>query len=293
MKVRSFEPSMSHDVVTVYNRMTSNAPYCYPLDEGLFETAVTSHPDFAPDGFFVAYDGETPVGLIHTGFVERNGETHGAIMLFLAEDRGVCDILLDRGLGFLRRRGVEVCHVMAQESGNMRFYSGVHMGYEVALWQGYFAVVSALRRRGFESARLGFMMAKALDSEPEPISPGTEVDIRITRGEGTNPFYTNGRVEAYAGEERIGLCGFYLLKQLSAYLGKGIGQIDIGVNEQYRRLGVATALLSRAHLELYRDGARRVILATNYAAYPAIRLYRKLGYIEDTVNLLVLTGILK
>jgi ribosomal protein S18 acetylase RimI-like enzyme len=284
---------MTGDVVTVYNRRTAHTPYCYPLDEGLLEAAVTSHPDFEPDGFFVAYDRGRPVGLIHTGLVERDDETHGAIMLFLADGRRACNALLDRGLGFLRRGGAEICHVMAQESRNDRFYAGVHMGYEVALWQGYFAVANALERKGFEPVRLGFMMEKDLDSEPEPVPPGAGIEIRVSRDEDTGELYTNGSVTAHDGDARIGACWFRQLKKLSAHLGKGIGQIGIGVDEEYRRRGVATALLSRAHLELYRDGARRVILATNYAAYPAIRLYKKLGYLENLVNLLVLTGALK
>lgn len=287
LEIHGFEPSRVGDAVAVYNRLTLCTPFCYPITAEIFAEAVARRKEFDPAGFLIAYADGQPVGLIHAWLFERRGAKGGSILLFLAVERLVCRRLLSAALDYLRRRGAQVCEVMGNAPGTRMFYAGIHMGYEVSLWRGYYAAVNALEHEGFDLVCEGFIMSKTLAQEPEVEPPVAEVTLRLKPGEDTGPFYTQAAVEAYAGEENIGACHYHFLKRLSAHLGKGIGQITISLSEKYHRRRIGSALLSRAHQELYRMGVRTVILATNYELYLAIRMYEKLGYRKELIDLWV------
>lgn len=290
LEVKVFQPSMLDDVVAAYNRLTARAPYCYPLTPEVFAEAVTGESAFDPAGFFVAYDEGRAVGFIHAGIPKEAASGHGGILIFLGEERLACRKLLVEAIGFLKQAGVNVCHVTGHESGNREFYSGVHMGCDVAHWQGYFMPANALRWQNFEIEREGFVMSRNLGPDMAAQSPKIDASLRVECLGDAGSFYTTGKVKARVEEEDIGSCTFYFMKRLSQHLGKGIGQIAIAVDERFQRKGVGSALLSRAHQELYKAGARKVVLATNYALYPAIRMYEKLGYRKELVNMTKYTG---
>ena len=292
IKVKCYQPAMLLDVVNVYNQLTAKTPYCYPITPEVFTEAVTSKDIFDPAGFFVAFDGGKPAGFLHVRILEKAGRTEGGIQMFLAEDRSACRKLLSEAIDFLKRGGAAVCHVMAFESKNQKFYAGVHMGYEVPLWEGYYPVAAALRKRGFELVREGFVMSMPLNAGDEILEPGIDVSFSVNHTDDAGSFYTNGVVETGISGEKIGSCDFHFLKRLSRHLGKNIGQIAIRVNEQYHRKGIGSGLLSRAHQQLFDKGARKVILTTNYSLYPAIRLYEKLGYRKELIKTFAFKGYL-
>ncbi|QIW23092.1 ribosomal-protein-alanine N-acetyltransferase [Sulfolobus sp. S-194] len=77
--------------------------------------------------------------------------------------------------------------------------------------------------------------------------------------------------------------GFSNLKQLPTLVKKG-HVVSIAVLEQYRRLGIGTALLQasmKAMKEVY--NAEEVYLEVRVSNLPAINLYRKLGFKEVKV----------
>lgn len=287
MEICRFEPSRVGDIVALYNWMTVRAPYCYPIAPDIFNEAVAGRTEFDPEGFFIAYDKGRPAGLLHAWMCERNGATGGSILLFLACDRHVCRALLAAALDFMKCRGSRRCEVMGNAPGTRLFYGGVHLGLEACLWRGYYAAINALEHAGFDLVCEGFIMSMPMDQEPVLVPPADGVALSIKPDGDAGSFYTNATVEARLGEERIGGCRFHFLKRLSAHLGKGVGQITIAIDEKYHRRKIGSALLTRAHQELYRMGARTVILATNYELYPAIRMYEKLGYRKELIDLWV------
>ncbi len=284
MTIRRFEPTMANDVVAIYNHVTVRTPFCYPITAELFAEAVTMRKEFDPAGLLVAYADGRPAGLIHAHAIESNGAAQGCVALFLANQRAVCQRLLAAALAHLRQRGARGCSVTANPAARV-FYAGVFMGMEVLLWRGYYAVINSLEREAFDQTCEGFIMSKSLEREPDVEPYPADITMRINHDEDSGSFYTNDSIEAYAGEERIGACPYHFLKRLSSHRGQGIGQIGISVDARYHRRRIGSALLTRAHRELYRMGAKTVILATNYALYPAIKLYEKLGYRQELIPL--------
>ena len=286
VEIAPYAEDKIEDVLRIYNAVTVFTPYCYPLTEEVFREAVVSNPLFRADGFAIAYSGGVPQGFIHCGVFEPTcHENTGAIYLFLASDRIVCHRLLDTAVEFFAERGVTTCYALCPESHSGRFYAGIHIGYEVSLWQGFYPVVAAFERSPiFDRAREGFIMSMDMDTQPEQAEASIDVTIEVERQPDTGSLYTNATVLARVGGEEAGRCSFHLLKRLSDHLGKGIGQITMGVNERYRRKGIGLAILTRAHRELYNIGARRMLLGTNYQLYPAIKLYEKAGYRQEPIN---------
>jgi len=293
LEISPFEPSIAEDIAHFYNRATSLTPFCYPVTSDILDEAVFSKSDFEPEGLFVAVERGEVKGFIHAGCLETapDDPKKGSIFLFIAQERDVCLALLDKAVHSLKARGAQVCHTMSNDSESNRYYSGVHMGYEVALWQGFYQVVAAFERHpDFDLTRQRFFMSLSMAHQPDVVEPRMEVRFAVEDKGRTGSFYSTAEVCAVADGERLGACTFHYLDRLSAHLGTGIGQIQIGVDERYRRKGIASALLSRAHRELYSRGARKVILTTNYELYPAMKLYEKTGYSREPVNAPVYTA---
>jgi ribosomal protein S18 acetylase RimI-like enzyme len=292
IEIRTIQRAATEDVVTVYNTATVFTPYCYPLTESLFEEAVTGKECFDPSGFFVAYRARKPVGFIHAGLLDDPEQ--GSIFLFIAEEREACRRLLAAAVAWMRERSAKTCFTMSNLSMSNKFWGGIHMGYEVGLWQGFYEVTAAFRRNAFfDLTRERFVMTRALDAEPAAGSPTADISMQVRKDNDTGSVYTNGTVNAMAGDTQVGWCGFHLLKRLSEHLGRGIGQITVAVDSRFRRRGIGSALLAEAHRRLYALGARKVMLTTNYQLFPAIKLYEKHGYRKELVHMPVFTGYLE
>ena len=294
IEIAPYTEDKLEDVLRIYNAETVFTPYCYPLTEEVFREAVVSNPLFRADGFILAYSNGAPRGFIHCGVLEATRhENTGAIYLFLASDRVVCHRLLDTAVEFFAERGVTTCFAMCPESRSGRFYAGIHIGYEVSLWQGFYQVVAAFERSPiFDRTREGFNMSMDMDTQPEQAEALIDLTVDVEHQPDTGSLYTNATVWARVKGEEAGRCSFHFLKRLSDHMGKGVGQITMGVDERYRRKRVGLAILTRAHRELYNIGARKMLLGTNYQLYPAIKLYQKAGYRQEPINRLNYWGYL-
>lgn len=60
--------------------------------------------------------------------------------------------------------------------------------------------------------------------------------------------------------------------------------VDIAVDEQKRKSGVATALMDFAHSECKKRGVKEVLLEVRQSNAPAIALYEKQGYLRISVR---------
>jgi len=283
IKVRNFEEGMLGDVVSLYNWLTHNTPYCYPLTDELFVEAVTGKDEFDPAGFLVAMDGDKPMGFLHAGFADRDAKT-GGIYLFLADAREACHALLGAALDHFRELDVNVCYSASNLSGSERFYSGVHLGCEVGQWQGFYQVSAAFRHFGFDLVRERFVMAADLPGRP-PDRGFDGIDFQVVREPDTGSFHTNAKVVGLLDGKEAGNCPFYMLTQVSAHLGFGIGQVRISVAPEFQGKGLGAALVNAVHQQLFDMGVRRSILTTNYQLYRAIRFWSKMGYVKQEINL--------
>jgi GNAT superfamily N-acetyltransferase len=290
LEIKSLTVELLPDVVDVYNRLTNFTPYCFPLTPDLFQTQVMAKKNFNSESCWLAYQAGKPAGYLHAGIIEKkeppSPARHGSIYLFLADDREVAQALFRQAILFFKANKLKTYYAVAVHwSESNRFYGGIHMGIEVCLWRGFYIVRNVLQRAGADSICDGFIMSKRLDTMPEIEAPSADVTVRVEHAPDNNPLLANGKVTAWHEDRKAGGCYFSYLKELSRHLGKGIGQFTMGVDSSFRRKNIGTALLTRAHAELYQMGVRKMILATNYSLYPAICMYEKLGYRKEIIDL--------
>ena len=88
-------------------------------------------------------------------------------------------------------------------------------------------------------------------------------------------------VEAQVDGVRAGRLGWCALPATSRRRAvKTAGIYSVFVEPEFRRRGVASALLQRCFHDAAEDGAREILLATGIDNAPAIAAYRKFGFTE-------------
>jgi GNAT superfamily N-acetyltransferase len=284
IEIKNFNENLLEDIVKIYNTGTVFTPYCAPLSADLLKNSILSRDNFDPEGFFAGYKYGEPAGFIHAGYASAHFKEKkiGSIYLFMSEERDVSQALLERAIGYFRSRGTAFIRCFFS---NCEFYAGIYMGTEVVCWTGFYNIINTLEKNGFETTLHGFIMRKDMDEPPEVLSPEQGIILRVEPSQDCPGLYTNTTVKAFDNEKEIGHCEFHILKPISAHLGKIIGQLGIAVDSAYRKKKIGSALLSKAHSEMYKMGARRVILATNYALYPALQMYLKFGYSKELIDI--------
>lgn len=77
------------------------------------------------------------------------------------------------------------------------------------------------------------------------------------------------------------LVGTVTLNILTLPSGKEATIWDLAINEEYRRLGIATKLMNKAEEIAKKENIRRIWLFSGFHRKGAHELYRKLGYDEN------------
>lgn len=77
------------------------------------------------------------------------------------------------------------------------------------------------------------------------------------------------------------LVGTVTLNILTLPSGKEATIWDLAINEEYRRLGIATKLMNKAEEIAKKEDIRRIWLFSEFHRKGAHELYRKLGYDEN------------
>ena len=270
--------------VEIYNRCTIYAPYSIPLSLHLVQNHVVpfsqTHEDYALIG-----DNGKGKGIIHVGkqaHLEKGGnEDIGVIYMLLAENNDIAQHLLEKAEEWFLNKNLK---------GILSFwwypspYKFILHGSETYGWAGAYPMVNAFRRLNYDLALDILVMLKDLINEPEIVAPKAEGVEFIITNETDNELAFTGTIEARIKGRSIGYCGYQYLRAISARLNKGIGQINIGANNEFHGKGVGTALISYAHSKLFELGARQVILATNQSLFRAIKFYENIGYESEPIK---------
>ncbi len=89
-------------------------------------------------------------------------------------------------------------------------------------------------------------------------------------------FSTLHQYVTYVEEDSENLTAFLIFR----IIGRETEIIDIGVHPQFRKQGIAAKLLKRLENEAKSKNSREIQLEVREDNFPAINLYRKLGFIK-------------
>jgi ribosomal protein S18 acetylase RimI-like enzyme len=274
-----------------------------PVSAGLLEQLIFSKPYFDPAGLIVAQHENAVVGFAHAGFGANDDETQIATetgttyqLMLRADHRqnGLADELLARAEGYLRDRGAKVIY-----AGGIRpmngFYLGLYGGSELPGVMIKDPVLgAACLRSGYREIDRVHVLHLDLACFRPPI---TREQRQLRRDTVCHETYdppvrswweavTIGDYErlrlsltSSSGGQSLASVEFWDIEPLSTCWGVATaGMLDLQVEGENRRKGLATYLLSEAFGRLRTRGIVCVEAQTMQHNQPALALYAKLGF---------------
>jgi ribosomal protein S18 acetylase RimI-like enzyme len=273
----------------IFNRCSVFAPYTIPLTEALVERHIAAyHGNNESIALIGANDSKhanrrSQEGIIHAGICRMGEATIGHIFMLFAESNEIACRLVTEVETWFKRRDITQIFAFWWPANPYNF---ILHGRETYGWAGSFPANNAFRRLDYDLLNDIVVMQLKMDDEPKVSMPQPELlglEIRQLPLD-DNELAWSSRVEAHRNGRKIGHCEMYDLKAISQHFKKRIGQITIDTDSSVHGAGVAKSLLTYAHRELYRRGARSVMLATGQALFRAIKFYQKLGYEAELIR---------
>lgn len=273
-----------------------------PMTSALLESCVFSKPYFDRAGLLVALDGPRVVGFAHAGFGPNAARTSldtsvGTTMMVVVvpheRQEDISAGLLTRCEGYLRSRGARtILGGGAPMLGG--FYRGLYGGADVPGILDSSAVMRAVfEHAGYVVADRIAVLRRALARFRPPVNRLQVAVQRATRlsvveepprrswweAAVTTGLALRRYVLANLAGETLGTATFWDMQPLASCLGvTAAGLLDVDIEGQRRRQGLASYLVSRAMHDLAQEGVAVVethVAASNAAASS---LFEKLGY---------------
>jgi len=297
MEVVSYSRELLDSFVELYNREGAFSSFISHLDERTFERHVAAKAFFDPESVFLATAGGRVAGAVFTTFCPReDGEdfhpSRGAVAgLFFPRSRpAVGDALLARALSHLEIRGSASVEGSSPRTG-YPFWRDLYCGSEPVLRAEQRHVAEAFSRAGFSPAsRAAGLLAEIPSGLEASSAAGAASRCSIYNRPAENPTFWDknswlglwpmvleAKVEGFLAG-RLGWCELPATSRRRGVRTAGI--YHLRVEPQFRRRGVATALVARLFEEAARDGASEVLVACERGNRAALRVYRKSGFHE-------------
>jgi GNAT superfamily N-acetyltransferase len=268
----------------MYNRHTRYAPYTLPLSMDRLQTYVLA-PFDAKTQLILLGRGTAGQGLIHAGTYRHQsldeGCEVGLIYLLLGDNNPIAACLLREAEDWFRQRKINHIRVCNWRPNP---YTYILHGSETYLWGGFIAAINAYRRLGYDLVDESVVMMCPLTQLPEVVDPPIPDLTWAIQPVSDNPIVCRHDIIASIGGQQTGHCAYDDLRGLSQHLNKRIGQISIHVHSGQHGKGLGRALLMRAHRQLYQTGVRQVMLHTVQRLFRSIKLYEKVGYVEQNIR---------
>lgn len=285
MEILAYEPSFLGEIAVVYNETSTGTPYCYSVAPALFEGLVPAEgsplPELQSEHMLIARDGGEVLGFVHCGMASpgwrEDCESAPGVIRFLCQrpgQRPAGVALLEAAEGWLRERGAGVVLAFHQDP-KYPFYHLAHAYLSDRLGH----ILALLGASGYQRSDgevyLDWDNYPPVDPGPPPVEVELEFEWR-ERGD-PNPGLT---LRAMDGGREVGVCHNN---------GKGTPfrppeAADwfmthwLGVEDPFRRQGLATYLLARVRFEMHARGYRRAIISTSWTNYRAMLFYSNYGY---------------
>lgn len=285
--------------VAVYNAETAAEAHIAPLSPDLFQELVVTKSYFDPAGVFVAIRAGTVIGWVHACVAPGSeGHHHPARsiphirMLVFDRDRPkVGQALVSEATQWLEQSVSKHANTDAILALHARagypFYRGIWMGGEPLGPVTMPHVQMALQVGGYRNSQESIFMV----AEMEALLPAYRASLAVEIHEESMPMaheamreswigFEPMRTCAMVGESEVGSIGWVILPHVGRRLGAPCVNIwSLGVQEQHRRKGIASALVSHIMRRGYESGARFASLATQLWNAPAHATYTKMSFV--------------
>ena len=277
----------------LYNAETVFEPHIAQFTPDLFVELVEKKSYFDPSGLFVAIESGKVIGWVHAcvsagseGHHDPNNKVPRIRMLIYPCNRlKIGSTLVTEATAWLKSSGQSKFFAMHAQMG-YPFYRGLWFGGEPMCPTAMPHLHIAFESGGYKTTQESIFMASEMDQHPKEAS--TDLALEFVESEadmahepmreswiGFKPMKT----QAFMGDENVGIISWVIIPYVADRLGAPCINIwGLGIPENHRKKGIATALVSRAMVCSYEQGAKFVSVSTQLWNAPAQATYAKLGF---------------
>ena len=284
MEILQYTPDILSPLTQFYNRLTADVPYCYPVQEEEFATAVrgvtTGKADKNEGGLdsetaFVAITEGAVQAFIPVGLGQIRDEDIG-IIRFLGYDRGARhagQAVLEKAEAYLK--AFNITRIFAFRSGcRYRFYHFEYAFLSDALDQ----VQALLGFNGYHRCN-GWVFLDWENYSVTPIPSNLSVTFSVDwlQERGQRP---NSIIKAHRDGEQVGLCESVSGGEYSShtYAQDWLHTVYLEVEDEFQGQGLGRYLLQYALQEMHKVGYRHAAISTGWDDYRALLFYSNCGY---------------
>ncbi len=291
--IETYDKKYIEQIVDLYNAETAFEPYIAPLTPERFIEFVEKKSYFDSSGLFIALEHGNVIGWIHACVAPGSEAWHNPdnkiphirMLIYPKERLKVGHALVSEANNWLKKSRQKKFLAIHAEVG-YPFYRGLWLGGEPMGSSAMPHVQIAFEFGGYKNTQESILMTAKMSEPPKEIKSLEKLELITSKVVmrhkpmeeswiGFEPMTTH----AHIGDEDVGSIGWVVIPYLAEKLGASCVNIwSLGVREEYRRKGIATALISNVMNQSYKLGARYASVGTQFWNTPAHATYVKLGF---------------
>lgn len=291
-RIETYDRNHLEGMTGLYNSETEFERHIAPLDPERFIELVEEKSYFVPTGLFVALEHGNVVGWVHAcvaagsegGHDPTNKVPRIRMLIYPPSRLKVGKALVAQATKWLKQSGRDELLAMHARAG-YPFYRGLWMGGEPMCPVTLPHVHLAFEVGGYKNTQESIFMVAEMPSPPQEVTARADIELVESPAEmkhepmreswiGFEPM----RTRALTGEEEVGSIGWVLQPHLNRLGAPCVNIWSLGVKEEHRRKGIASALVSRVMARAYGMGARSASVGTQLWNAGAHATYGKLGF---------------
>lgn len=291
--IDTYDRKYLEGMVDVFNAETVGENHIAPLDPELFITLVESKSCFEPGGLFVAVEHGAVIGWAHACVAAgsepwhdpKKKAAHIRMLVYPRNRLDVGQVLVEEATGWLEQGGHEELLAIHAQVG-YPLYRGLWMGGEpicpASLPHLQLAFEVGGYRNTLESVFMTAVIGKELPEVPSRVEIEFDEGTAIMAHESMRESWVGFepmRIRAMIGREEVGTVAWVILPHVAPRLGAPCMNIwGMGVKEEQRRKGIASALMGRAMMRACEKGVRFASVGTMLWNAAAHATYARFGF---------------
>jgi GNAT superfamily N-acetyltransferase len=292
-RIDTYDRNHLEGMVALFNAETAFEPHIAPLTRERFIELVERKSSFDPEGLFVAVEAGEVVGWTHACVAAGsepwqdpgNRVPRIRMLIYPKERLPVGRALVAEATEWLRQTGQPEFEAMHAKVG-YPFYRGLWLGGEPMCPATLPHLQLAFEVAGYKNTQESVFMVAEMPARAREHRPLLDIDLAESAAEmkhepmreswiGFQPMV----IRALLDGEEVGSICWVLLPHVADRLGAPCMNIwAMGVREERRRMGIASALVSRAMALSHDLGARFASVGTQLWNSPAHATYAKFGF---------------
>lgn len=292
IQIETYQHNHLPGMTAVYNAETAFDPHIAPLTPDRFIKLVEEKSYFDPAGLFVAKENGAIAGWIHACLAPGSEGRHNPqqkiprirMLIFPRARLDVGNALVTEATAWLTGAGHEQIEAMHAKDG-YPFYRGLWVGGEPMGPVTLPHLHMALETGGYRNTQESIFLVAEMPASPPAPTPRINIELTTAPATLTHEAMRESwvgfepmRTRALVNGEEAGSIGWVLQPYLDRLGAPCMNIWGLGVKEQFRRQGIAAALVADAMRQSYALGARTASVGTQLWNAPAHATYAKLGY---------------